>query len=208
MAKKHSGNNILLIIGILSLLIFLFILIGVRYLGFTRTLDMPALTALLGIRSMFLVYLSVAMDGIFDTLPLICLTMAIAALLWFRKSKKESVLLVSAMTIGAALLFIIKLIVQRVRPENAMIEASGYSFPSGHTTSAVLLFGIVIYIAYKEKVKRFWLILSGSIAMVLLIAFSRIYLRVHWLTDVIAGIFLGIGLVLVSISIYEKIISR
>ena len=103
-----------------------------------------------------------------------------------------------------------KNIFQRPRPpiDERLIEEAGYSFPSGHTTNNVAFYGLAIYLIYKNvKNKALRNILCCILAFIpLIIAFSRIYLRVHYPSDVIAGTILGIICVVIFINfIYKKI---
>lgn len=99
------------------------------------------------------------------------------------KIKNLSKLWVSFLSAGI-LVYILKLIVQRPRPLVSLIETSDFSFPSGHATVMFALFPI-IYKDFKE-IKYLWLILS------LLVAFSRLYLGVHHLSDIVGGILIGL----------------
>ena len=101
--------------------------------------------------------------------------------------------------IGSSILFLlIKEIIKRERPLLQLIEISGYSFPSGHATlSTTLVFSL--YLILKDKIKYKKLFISICIIFPLLISFTRVYLCVHYLSDIIAGI--GLGLIWVS-SIY------
>ncbi len=88
---------------------------------------------------------------------------------------------------------IIKHIVKRVRPchnlgddEQLIDRPRFYSFPSGHTTASFAMVGVSIYRGLPPYV------VLPVLAIAMLISFSRIYLRVHYLTDVIAGMFLGL----------------
>ena len=101
--------------------------------------------------------------------------------------------------IGNSILFLlIKEIIKRERPLSQLIEISGYSFPSGHATLSTTL-ALSLYLIFKGKLKYKKTFLSICIFFPLLISFTRIYLCVHYLSDIIAGI--GLGLIWVS-SIY------
>ena len=89
---------------------------------------------------------------------------------------------------------IIKHIVKRVRPchtldddEQLIDRPRFYSFPSGHTTASFAMVGVALMLA-------------------MLIAFSRIYLRVHYLTDVIAGMILGLTCGICSVLIFNTVV--
>lgn len=106
----------------------------------------------------------------------------------------------SIVTLGAMISFIsIKLIVQRVRPGAEVIVETGYSFPSGHATMATAM-ALAVYFIFSSRlhsVSLKLLLLFVSCTWAVGIAFSRIYLDVHWLSDVIAG--LGLGLFWVTL---------
>jgi undecaprenyl-diphosphatase len=96
--------------------------------------------------------------------------------------------------LGASLLFTgIKNVVERARPQSELIDVVNYSFPSGHATMAMTI-AIAIYFIFVSKItsdKGRSLLLWATIAWPLLIAFTRVYLNVHWLSDTLAGLSLG-----------------
>lgn len=94
--------------------------------------------------------------------------------------------------IGNSLIFLlIKEIIQRERPISQLIEISGYSFPSGHASLSTTL-AFSLYLILKDKVIYNKLLLIICIVFPILISFSRVYLCVHYLSDIIAGIALGL----------------
>lgn len=111
-----------------------------------------------------------------------------------------------SMLASGLLIYIIKEIVQRARPENALILESGFSFPSGHALISVVFFGFLIYFALKNMKNKSAKITISIIliAVILFIGKSRLILNVHWFSDVLAGFFLGLAILLASISIKQQ----
>lgn len=103
-----------------------------------------------------------------------------------------SVAIVSLSSLG--LMSLLKNLIQRHRPENPMVEGiTNYSFPSGHALMSVAFYGLLAFwtaAAIKNKWLRMSLI-SFLLLLILLIGYSRIYLRVHYTTDVLAGLCIG-----------------
>ena len=113
------------------------------------------------------------------------------------------------LTMGSAVILsqILKYIIQRPRPIQMLIEKTGFSFPSGHATLAVAFFGMLIYL-FKNKIKNKtirYLFIIANILLMILIGFSRLYLNVHWFTDVLAGFSLGLICIGASIWLIKKI---
>jgi undecaprenyl-diphosphatase len=90
----------------------------------------------------------------------------------------------------------IKTLVHRQRPfaDGPFVDWSGYSFASGHTIGATLLYGQLLLLALPVLKRRHWRLLSilSAVSLVALVGFSRIALGAHFLTDVLAGVFFGI----------------
>ena len=100
-----------------------------------------------------------------------------------------------ACLLGIILNTIIKNIVKRPRPKVfVMTHSTGYSFPSSHTMMATIFFGLLIYFIWKtvksRKLKYFLTFLFSFI--IIGVGLSRIYLGVHYATDVLAAIIIGI----------------
>jgi membrane-associated phospholipid phosphatase len=125
---------------------------------------------------------------------LIPANLLLIAFFLFRKLKWYSIKIPAIALSSLALMFILKNLFNRPRPGIPLLyEASGLSFPSGHALMSVTFYGLLIYIIYKtvKTVAIKWTIISLLIFLIIIIGFSRIYLRVHYTTDVIAGFSVG-----------------
>ncbi|MEK7464028.1 MAG: bifunctional DedA family/phosphatase PAP2 family protein [Patescibacteria group bacterium] len=120
----------------------------------------------------------------------------LAAMIYFiyKKSWRYAVITFSSIGGGFVLNSIMKALVMRARPETAFLIETGYSFPSGHAVAATIFFALAIYIFARRIQLLVWreLFIVVCVALGLLVGFSRIYLGVHWVSDVVAGI--GFGL--------------
>jgi undecaprenyl-diphosphatase len=117
---------------------------------------------------------------------------------WYKKYYRDLWFFFSSFA-GAAVLFnLFKFTLQRPRPDAKLFDLVTYSFPSGHTTMATVL-ALSLYFIFREKVGESLrvLLLFASIFWPVTIAFTRVYLNVHWVSDVLAG--LGLGLFWVTL---------
>jgi len=115
--------------------------------------------------------------------------------------------LLISMSSSAVFVLLIKNIIGRQRPpvENALIALKDFSFPSGHSYMAVAFYGLIIYFVFdllKENNTKFIILLAG-IFFILSLGFSRLYLGVHWPSDVFAGFAAAIALITTIITILE-----
>ncbi len=102
---------------------------------------------------------------------------------------------------GEILLVILKLFFHRPRPSPQIVATHWYNFPSGHAFSAVIVYGFFIYMAWrliKSEALRF-IIFFVSILLIVLVGISRIYLHVHYLTDVLGEYAAGFAWLILSI---------
>lgn len=106
--------------------------------------------------------------------------------------KFKALYILIPLIISAILVSIFKHLFKRIRPNiNRLVKEKGYSFPSGHTTNSTCFYGILIYFLITNNPSFAYIIVISLIILVLLIAISRIYLGVHFFSDVIGGILLG-----------------
>ena len=116
------------------------------------------------------------------------------------------------MIAGEGLTFFGKLVFQRERPDILLraITENSFSFPSGHATTVVLFYGLLTYIFIRgsKSLKVRTAALSFLVVFIILVDFSRLYLGVHYLSDVIAGNLVGLATLILAIGITEWFISN
>ncbi len=131
---------------------------------------------------------------IFDTISLAVISLILAVYLFYRNYRKYSVLLLAAMGGDALIVSIAKTVVHSPRPLNGLFYDTGFSFPSGHTTASIVFCGLLTYLIWQhwKSPKAKTVSSLASITTISIVAFDRIYLNVHWFSDVIGGFLLGL----------------
>lgn len=132
----------------------------------------------------------------------------IVCILLFIKNKTYFYILASGYVFSGLIVFVSKMLTQRPRPGFALIDIpKSFSFPSGHTLTSIVFYITLWYLlSYKsnKKVKITTFILT--IMLVLLIGVSRIYLGVHYFSDVIGGIILAIPILTIIFNVTKKVL--
>lgn len=108
---------------------------------------------------------------------------------------------------GVVLGLVLKYMIGRERPIDSLVQVSGYSFPSGHALVSTLVFGSLAYIIFKiyeRGHKHARILITVFSILPIPVILSRLYLGVHWLSDVIAGLFLGIWIITTVIFMLER----
>lgn len=123
------------------------------------------------------------------------------------KPKKISLIFASSVGGIAFINQLLKFSVKRIRPNvDKLIEIGGYSFPSGHAMVSMILYGLVSYLAYKvikNKLIRNTVVVINCL-VILLIGISRIYLGVHYFSDIVVGFLISLLFLMFIIKILEK----
>jgi len=140
-------------------------------------------------------------------LLLICLLTFI-----FGKDKKKASLISINLIVIFLINTVIKYIVQRPRPDEILrlIEESGYSFPSAHSMVSMAFYGYITYLVYRhmKDSKKRYLYSFLLLLLITLIGVSRIYLGVHYLSDVLAGFAFSVAYLMLFITFSPKIINK
>lgn len=185
-------NNKKMLILAISLFVFIFLLINVL-LNNISDFDTSIYNLIMSLRSDFMTFIMKAITRFGDAEILILIT--IICLIFLRNKKIGGGIAINLASVGF-INYVLKKIIQRPRPplEFRMVEESSFSFPSGHAMASMAFYGLIIYFINKdmknEKLKK---IISISLSiLIFLIGISRIYLGVHYASDVIAGFAISI----------------
>lgn len=141
----------------------------------------------------------------------ILLIVAFAAILALIGYRRELIFYLGVIGSSALLNLLLKVVFQRARPDiNRIVEATGFSFPSGHSMSAFTLYGITIYFLWKH-LKYGWMrttvVLTGTV-LIAMIGISRVYLGVHYPSDVIGGYLVSAAWLIMSVALYERFLEQ
>jgi undecaprenyl-diphosphatase len=131
---------------------------------------------------------------------------ALVTLLLVRMRRFNEAALVSLSAVGIELLNGgLKLAFHRPRPELAYVHLDTYSFPSGHAAGTTAIYGVIFFVLASRlrSASRILLIATGFVMLVGPVDFSRLYLEVHYLSDVLAGSALGAAWASGSLFVYE-----
>ena len=142
-------------------------------------------------------------------IPVIITWVLIVAFIFYRKQwKLESYLMLGNLTLAGILIVTFKNIYQRPRPEIVhLVEEKGFSFPSGHSLAVTIMVGTLIVILSQRIKNTTWrkvvqILLSLYLVSVLV---SRVYLGVHYPSDVIASLCVGLGVLFMEFPFYDKL---
>ena len=206
MLKRIIEKNYKWIIAFLCLIIVLMMLEDI-FENEQLTLDMLVYRlVILNLRSEPLTVIMKVITNLSSAYVLIAITIGT---LLFIKNKKVGLCVASNLVIATLLNQLLKYIIQRPRPDGyRLIAESGYSFPSGHSMVSMAFYGLIIYLIWKMvKNKKIKYISCGVLGLLIpMIGFSRIYLGVHYASDVIGGFAISIVYLLLFTNIARTVL--
>lgn len=192
-----------MIISLICILLFIILSIFV-FTDNTTNIENSVMSFMIGIRNNSLTKRMINITNIGSAYSLIVISLL---LLIFIKNKKIPLMIIYNL-IGVFLTSqLFKIIFRRERPLDVfLVTTNDYSFPSGHMMVSTAYIIVILYIIYKTLNNKLSKILISIflIILVLLIGFSRMYLGVHYITDIISGLLLGISFSMIFIKLISK----
>ena len=145
------------------------------------------------IQSPILTFFAEGIAVVFDTTSLVIISIAISGILFLKKRKLEGLILLGAMGGDALIVSILKALDHVARPANAIVLDTGFSYPSGHSAGVVVFMGVLAYFAWRHwRSTRVRVGIGVGLGVLVgVVGFDRVYLNVHWLSDVLGGWLFG-----------------
>ena len=138
------------------------------------------------------------------TIAMVALAIILLVLI---KNKRIGASIAFNIALAALINLLLKSIFQRPRPEGLwLVDASGYSFPSGHSMAAMACYGYLIYLVFRYvDNKTYRIILTvGLSVLIVLVGLSRIYLGVHYASDVLGGFLVSLAYLIVYTNVVKR----
>ena len=194
-----------------SFALLLFVILGYIVKFYPNMLigfDQPIQTAIRGDLPASLTFLFRTITHLID-IPVIITWVLIASFIFYSKQwKMESFFMLGNLALAGLFIVTLKNIYQRPRPEILhLVEEKGFSFPSGHSLAVTIMVGTLIVIFSQRIKNQDWRkvvqILLGFYILCVLV--SRVYLGVHYPSDVLASLCLGLGILFIEFPFYDKL---
>lgn len=204
-ARPRPGQVAILAVGLAALACAA---LWAAYSGFgPASFDGAALDESLEDRTPTLTTLAVVVTTLGSTVAMAVLAVAVGAWCWWRGRRADAVLAVGAMA-GASLVFrLLKMVLDRARPPAAdrLVNETNESLPSGHATMSIVVVGTIVVLAWagRSALARAAMVVAAA-AWVGAVGATRVYLGVHWISDVLAGWAVGAAWLAVCVTVWAR----
>ena len=194
-----------------SFALLLFVILGYVvkfYPEQLQTLDSSVQTAIRGDLPETLTLIFRGITRLIDLPVVISWAIILVAIFYLKKWNSESLLVAGNLSLAGILIVSLKHLYQRPRPDILhLVEEKGFSFPSGHSLAVTLLIGsLIIILGQRVKSTRLKLPLQSLLGIYLVsVLVSRVYLGVHYPSDVLASLCLGLGILFIEFPFYDKL---
>ena len=201
-ATHRSRSTVALFIALAALVAFLLLV---------RVAMAPSVDAFdLRVEQWFGEHRSLWLSGVFDVVSRVggitgmrVVGFVAAALLFLFRSRRLGLGMVVVVLAGMQTFEIAKRFIARPRPAHGYSVDPTYAFPSGHATLAVAVCGTLAYVLWRERLLPGPAALGAGIALSVIVGVSRVYLDMHWATDVAGGWLAGLIIACVAATAYE-----
>ncbi|MBF7051021.1 phosphatase PAP2 family protein [Streptococcus anginosus] len=194
-----------------SFALLLFVILGyvVKFHpNYLKGFDWPIQTILRGDLPHTLTFFFSSVTSLINTPVIMTWVAVLAGFFLYKKWWSEAILLIGNLALTGLLVAFLKNIYQHSRPAiQHLVEEGGFSFPSGHALASTLIFGTLLIIVSQriKSVQTKRILQSLMIVMIFIIMTSRVYLGVHYPTDVLGSFLLGLGILHVEFPYYDKL---
>lgn len=194
-----------------SFALLLFVIIGYVVKFYPEMLinfDQPIQTVIRGNLADYLTIFFKAITHLIDIPVIITWVLIVAFIFYCKQWKIESFFMLGNLTFAGILIVTFKNIYQRPRPEILhLVEEKGFSFPSGHSLAVTIMVGTLIVIFSQRIKNQVWrkVVQIGLGIFLVSVLVSRIYLGVHYPSDVIASLCMGLGVLFMEFPYYDKL---
>jgi membrane-associated phospholipid phosphatase len=173
--------------------------------------DSALLSESIEVRSGGLTQLAVFVTTIGNTTSMAVLAVAVAGWCWYRGRRADAVLAIVAMAGSAALFNVLKDLFGRPRPPIAdrLVNVGNESLPSGHATMSIVVIGTIVVLAWTGRsVMTRAVLVVAAVVWVGAVGATRVYLGVHWFSDVVAGWLVGAAWLALCVAVWNYVQSR
>lgn len=194
-----------LIAALGCLLMFVWLLLSAHFHGFLTFANEPLFSLFRYLRHLPLDNVAIAITFMGEKKALLPAALLIGLWLMWRRNFRLGYIWLGVVMLGAGVGYLTKYLYFSPRPTGVLNPHLSSSFPSGHTLMAILVYGFLAFLiaSATTPAKRTPIYVAASV-LIGLIGLSRLYLGAHWLTDVLASIFLGLAIVLLGALIYLR----